>query len=55
MDGGGGLMNGLTWQTAWGSCLGGVEAGAGNGCAAEPNTLATIWEGVMPTAAGAPG
>ncbi|TNN38834.1 hypothetical protein EYF80_050996 [Liparis tanakae] len=52
-DGGGGLMNGLTWHTTWG----GAEAGTGNGgggCAAEPNTLATICDGVMPTA-GAPG
>lgn len=48
---GGGLMNGLMLQTAWGSCWGVVEAGTGNGwgCVAEPNTLATICDGVMPT------
>lgn len=47
----GGLMNGLTLPTAWVSCWGVVEAGTGNGwgCVAEPNTLATICEGVMPT------
>lgn len=47
----GGLMNGLTLTTAWASCWGVVEAGTGNGwgCVAEPNTLATICEGVMPT------
>lgn len=47
----GGLMNGLMWQAAWGWCWGVVEAGTGNGwgCVAEPNTLATICEGVMPT------
>lgn len=47
----GGLMNGLTWATAWTSCWGVVEAGTGYGwgCVAEPNTLATICEGVMPT------
>lgn len=47
----GGLMNGLMLPTAWASCWGVVEAGTGNGwgCVAEPNTLATICEGVMPT------
>lgn len=44
-------MNGLMLTTAWASCWGVVEAGAGNdwGCVADPNTLATICEGVMPT------
>lgn len=47
----GGLMNGLTLQTTWASCWGVVETWTGNGwgCVAEPNTLATICEGVMPT------
>lgn len=47
----GSLMKGLTLPTAWASCWGVVEAGTGNGwgCVAEPNTLATICEGVMPT------
>lgn len=46
-----GLMNGLTLLTTWASCWGVMEAGTGNGwgCVAEPNTLATICEGVMPT------
>lgn len=47
----GGLMNGLMLLTAWASCGGVMEDGTGNawGCVAEPNTLATICEGVIPT------
>lgn len=44
-------MNGLMLLTAGASCWGVVEVGIGKGwgCAAEPNTLATICEGVIPT------
>lgn len=43
-------MEGSTLATGRASCCGVVEAGTGKGwdCVAEPNTLATIWEGVMP-------
>lgn len=48
----GGLMNGLMLLLAGGVlCWGVAEAGMGKGwgCVAEPKTLATICEGVMPT------
>lgn len=43
-------MNGLTLGLPMGiSCCGIVGGGNGCVCVAEPKTLATIWEGVMPT------